>query len=199
MNLSWTERIYTKHGFVTEDVVQGISALDLGCGGRKLPGATGVDALALPGVDVVHDLEIRPWPFADEAFDLVFANHFLEHTEDVLATLGEAHRILKPGGRLVIQVPYFRSTDAVSDPTHRHLFTSASLDYVIKGTKLEKYSYTPFKFTRIGFWYGWPQRSRNPLVRRFKTYLNTHKSFYDQRLSLLVPTECVTWELEKVS
>jgi SAM-dependent methyltransferase len=198
MQSPWAPRIYTPRGFTREDILGGKQALDLGCGGRKLPGAVGVDSLKLPAVDIVHDLSVFPWPFADASFDLVFANHYLEHAPDVLRALGEAHRILKPSGRLVVQVPYFRSVDAFSDPTHAHYFTSASLDYVIAGTKLGEYSYTPFKYTRVGFWYGWPQRSKNPLARAFKSFISAHQHFYDQHLSLHVPMECVTWELEKV-
>ena len=196
--LSWALRIFTPTGFPKEDVLGGAHALDLGCGARKLPGATGIDALALPGVDIVHDLSKMPWPIEDGAFDLVLANHFLEHADDTIRTLGEMHRVLAPQGRAVIQVPYFRSTDAFADPTHRRFFTSASLDYVIKGTKVASgYAYAPYAFRQVGFWYGWPHPSANPIAQAFKNYIHAHRGFYDQRLSLLAPVKCVTWELER--
>ncbi len=197
MQSFWTTRIYTQRGFVRENILGDIRALDIGSGNRKLPGAIGIDRLKLPNVDVIHDLSRFPWPFPNESFNLVLANHFLEHTEDVLETLGEIHRILVPGGRLVIQVPYFRSLDAITDPTHRHFFTSATLDYVIEGTNLARYSYTQFFFKKIGFWYAWPQPSRNPFARLFKSFITSHRHFYDQYLSLVLPVECLTWELEK--
>ncbi|MHB1769839.1 MAG: class I SAM-dependent methyltransferase [Minisyncoccota bacterium] len=193
----WTTRIYTNRGFIRENILDGIRALDIGSGNRKLPGAIGIDVLKLPNVDVVHNLGHFPWPFQDGSFDLILANHFLEHSEDVLKTLEEVHRILAPGGRLVIQVPYFRSVDAVTDPTHRHFFTSATLDYVIEGTGLARYSYTPFLFKKIGFWYAWPQLSKNPFARLFKSFITAHRHFYDQYLSLVLPVACLTWELEK--
>ena len=43
--------------------------LDVGCGRDKIPGALGVDRVALPGVDVVHDLDSYPWPFEDSSFE----------------------------------------------------------------------------------------------------------------------------------
>lgn len=193
----WTPRIYTKTGFVRDSILEGTKALDIGCGDRKLPGAVGIDRLSLPAVDIVHDLDVFPWPIADASYDLVFANHFLEHVTDVLACLGEMHRILKPGGRAVIQVPYFRSVDAFSDPTHRHFFTASTLDYVCTDTSLSRYEYTPFTFKKVGFWYAWPQPSRNPFMALIKKYIHKHTAFYDQYLSLIIPTECVTWELEK--
>lgn len=195
---AWAPRIYTSSGFVKESIVKGVSALDIGCGNRKLPGATGIDSLALPAVDIVHDLDIFPWPVQSGSMDLVFANHYLEHANDVLKTLGEIHRILKPEGRLVVQVPYFRSVDAVTDPTHRHFFTANTLDYVIEGTKLRTYAYTPFSFSKIGFWYGWPHESKRFIARAFKNFMDAHTHVYDQYLSLIAPVECVTWELQKI-
>ncbi len=193
----WVPRIYTSRGFTKKDILDGARALDVGCGDRKLPGAIGVDALALPSVDVVHDLSIFPWPFADNSFDLVYANHFLEHVDDVVRTLEEIHRILVVGGRATIQVPYFRSTDAFTDPTHRHFFTSRSLDYVVEGGALQsRYQYSKVLFRKCGFWYGWPHSSRNPLKQLLKSFIAAHPVFYDQYLSLFLPTECLTWELE---
>jgi len=51
--------------------------LELGCGANKTPGAVGVDRVAGPGVDVVHDLSRLPWPFPDNTFDEVRLSHIL--------------------------------------------------------------------------------------------------------------------------
>lgn len=198
MHKLWAPQIYTPRGFVTGDMLHGARALDVGCGGRKLPGAVGMDILALPGVDVVHDVDHAPWPFADGSFDLVFLNHVLEHVVDVVATMEEIHRVLAPGGRVVIQVPYFRCTDAYNDPTHTHFFASQTLDYFIEGAGLARYRYSDKLFRRAGFWYGWPHRSRNPLRQALKHVMHRYPRWYDQYLSVLLPTECLTWELEVV-
>ena len=195
--MSWTEQIYTPTGFTKKNILNGKRAVDLGCGVRKLPGATGIDSLKLPAVDIVHNLDTFPWPLKDKEFDLVFANHFLEHSTDFIRALGEIHRILKPGGRFVLQVPYFRAVDAFSDVTHKHFFTSHSLDYVIEGTRVfNEYAYAPYRFRKVGFWYAWPHPSKNPLANLFKRFIHRHPDFYDQYLSLVLPLECVTWELE---
>jgi SAM-dependent methyltransferase len=194
-----TQKIYTPQGFTQENVFGSRRVLDIGCGNRKVPGAIGMDTIASPSVGVVHDMGRVPWPFNSKEFDVVLMNHSLEHTSDVLKTLGEAHRILKPGGRLIVQVPYFRHRDAWSDPTHKHFFTSRSLDYVLKGKKIaDDYHYTSFRFQDRGFWYGWPQRSRNPLRQWIKKIIHRYPDFYDQYLSLLIPVECLTWEIEAV-
>ena len=40
---------------------QGIQ-LDIGCGANKQPGFVGIDIRPLDGVDIIHDLEVQPWP-----------------------------------------------------------------------------------------------------------------------------------------
>ncbi len=192
----WAPRIYTPFGFVRADVLNGVRALDVGCGGRKLPGAVGMDTLSLAGVDVVHDANNIPWPFEAGTFELVFLNHALEHVGNLVAVMDEIHRVLRPGGRLVVQVPYFRSVDAFNDPTHTHFFTAGSLDYFIEGSGLSNYHYSKKLFLKKGFWFGWPHSPRNPLRRALKSFISACPSWYDQYLSLVLPVECLTWELE---
>ena len=193
---SFAKEIYTQDGIVTGNIFPDLKVLDVGCGQRKLKGAIGLDVVPNSEADVIHDVSKLPWPFENDSFDVVFTNHHLEHVENPLQFLGEVHRILKPGGRVVIQVPYFRRADAFTDLTHRHFFTSRSLDYVIEGAKLASYQYIEYRFKKIGFWYGWPAVSRNPIVQVFKNFITEHPRFYDQYLSLLLPVPCLTWELE---
>ena len=181
----WAQKIYTLDGFQRQNVLEGKKALDVGCGIRKLPGATGMDISKVPGVDVAHDANKTPWPLPDNSFDLILFNQSLEHLEDIKKVLKEAWRILKKDGRVVAQVPYFRSNDAFADVTHKHFFTSNSLDYI-----------PDFKFRIIGFWYGWPHKSQNPLRQAFKNFIHRFPDFYDKYLSLLISVECLTWELE---
>ncbi|HBT81649.1 hypothetical protein A2757_00620 [Candidatus Giovannonibacteria bacterium RIFCSPHIGHO2_01_FULL_48_47] len=181
----WVKKIYTPSGFSKINILGNKKALDVGCGGRKLPGAIGMDVRQEAGVDIVHDANKTPWPFLDNSFDLVLFNQSLEHLEDVSRALGEARRVLKAGGRVILQVPYFRSVDAFADVTHGHFFTSRSLDYILD-----------FKFKIISFWYGWPHPSKNPIRQIFKNFIHRFPDFYDKYLSLLIPVECLTWELE---
>jgi SAM-dependent methyltransferase len=44
-------------------------------------------------------------PFPDGSFDLVIASEILEHIPDDRAAIGEAVRVLRPGGRLAVTVP----------------------------------------------------------------------------------------------
>ncbi len=44
-------------------------------------------------------------PFPEASFDMVLSHEVLEHVDDDRGAVAEAHRVLKPGGRLVIFAP----------------------------------------------------------------------------------------------
>jgi len=60
---------------------------------------------AAQGSDYMFDLE-QPFPIPDASFDHVLALNVLEHIFNYQNMLDEAHRILKPGGTLVLAVPF---------------------------------------------------------------------------------------------
>lgn len=55
------------------------------------------------------DASAEQLPFADGSFDLVFSVAVLEHVQDLEATMREALRVLKPGGRFWANVPNYNS------------------------------------------------------------------------------------------
>jgi len=196
-SITYAEQIYTPFGITKENIFHNKEkVLHIGSGKAALPGTKTIDIIDFPEVDVVHDLDIFPWPFADNSYDLIFAHSVFEHLENQLKTMEEISRILKPGGRLVITVPYFRCVDAFTDSTHTHFFTTQSLNYYIRGSELSNFEYTNVKFKKIGFWYGWPHPSKNILVRLLKKIMNRYPYFYDQYLSIIFPVKILIWELE---
>lgn len=88
------------------------SLLDVGCGEkpyrRWLPGVTdhvGLDVVGGPHVDHV----VEPgavWPLPDAYFDAVLCTQVLEHAEDPDHVLSEIGRVLRPGGVLVLSLPF---------------------------------------------------------------------------------------------
>lgn len=194
----FTLKIFTPSGITKENVfTEGQKVLHIGSGSSKLAGSESVDILKLPGVDVVHDLDILPWPYDNNSFDIIYAHSVFEHLKDIVATMDEMYRILKPTGRIVIAVPYFRHVDAFVDPTHEHFFTYRSLDYFIQdGNGLANYSYSKSRFRKVGFWFGWPQKPKNPIKRLLKKCIHTHPKFYEMYLSYFYPVQILVWELE---
>ncbi|MFI5350996.1 MAG: class I SAM-dependent methyltransferase, partial [Elusimicrobiota bacterium] len=72
---------------------------------RRLgPRLTTIDIAPGEHVDLVADCTRLAFP--DSCFDLILHSHVLEHVSDDVSALREAHRVLKPGGRLVFNVPF---------------------------------------------------------------------------------------------
>jgi hypothetical protein len=106
--------------------------LNLGCGRSPLPGWVNVDVAALPGIDVVADLDAcrtQRLPFDDDSASRFQMLHVLEHIGDTLALMQELHRIAEPGALLTIRSPYGSSDEADEDPTHRHRLFINSFAY----------------------------------------------------------------------
>lgn len=79
--------------------------LNIGCGHRRLPGYTGIDVVPREAVDIVAKADAIPLP--DSCADEVLAVHLLEHFFEWEAPglLAEWHRLLKPRGALVLEMP----------------------------------------------------------------------------------------------
>jgi len=107
--------------------------INLGCGKDIREGWVNVDRVKIDGVDIVHDLNKFPYPFKSNSADYISMKHILEHLDDIPKVMEEIHRILKPYGKVEIIVPYYKSTAAVTDPTHKHLFTEHSMDFFFGG------------------------------------------------------------------
>ena len=117
-----------------------MSKLNIGCGLDFIPNAINHDLTKFdPRVDVAHDLNVFPWPWADNTFDEVIAKAVLEHlVPDLVQSLNEIWRILKPGGLVTIKLPHWRSDIAYQDPTHRWFFSLLSFEQFDLRTKRGK-------------------------------------------------------------
>lgn len=124
--------------------------LNLGCGNKLVAGAVQHDRTKhRPEVDVVWDLNDRPWPWPDGSFDLIVACAVLEHLKlTLLESFAECWRILRPGGILHVKLPHWQSDMAYVDPTHYWKFSLRSLDVFDPETAFgRRYGfYTPFKW-----------------------------------------------------
>jgi SAM-dependent methyltransferase len=112
-----------------EHVVKQAKILELGCGRTKRPHAIGIDRIPLPGVDIVHDLNQVPYPFADNTFDEVYAIHVIEHMDSILLVMEEIYRITRPNARVVIITPHHSDAISWQDPSHKWHLNSYSFSY----------------------------------------------------------------------
>lgn len=64
-------------------------------------------------------MDIHRMPFPDRSFDVVLCNHVLEHVDNDMRALTEIHRVLRPGGFAILQVPFFSPVPDVTleDPS----------------------------------------------------------------------------------
>jgi SAM-dependent methyltransferase len=125
-----------------------VRVLDVGCGIKKAPGALGIDRNPASAADVLCDLDRLPYPFADDSFDRLEATHVIEHVSDVIRTMEEFHRLVKPGGRVRVVTPHYTDFSSFCDPTHRWHLNSFSFRYFGQDHGGFGY-YSPVRFREI--------------------------------------------------
>ena len=135
--------------------------LNLGCGRFPKPGFVNVDWVAAPGVDVVHDLTVLPYPFEAETFDRIEADHVIEHLSEVFRVMAELHRLLRPGGVLVMRVPHF--SRGFSHPEHKRGF-DATFPYYFDPSFPGGYTGTHFECDSVRMrWFAQPYLKKTVL------------------------------------
>lgn len=155
--------------------------LDIGCGKNKQHGFIGVDSIAFEGVDVVHDVRVSPWPWADEEVEQVHCSHFIEHLtgEERVAFFNELARVMKNGAQAQIISPHWSHDCAYGDPTHKWPPISGwTFMYLNKGWRevnAPHVAYTcDFDWTVGGIWDEWLNiRNQDMKVFAMQRYVNS--------------------------
>lgn len=140
--------------------------LDIGCGGNKMEGFVGMDIRDEPGVDIVHDMTVYPWPLPDECVNAAVGSHILEHIPPWNFTfvnfMNELWRVMKPYKEFAFVVPHGASGGFLQDPTHCNPCNEFTFDY-----------FCPERETRYWFIY-------KPKPWRLKhLFLNTGTMFFE--------------------
>lgn len=81
--------------------------LNLGSGAYPKSGYTNVDFYSLYESEVRHDLNLFPYPFPDNEFELIEADHVVEHLHEPFQVMAELYRIAQTGAKIIIRVPHF--------------------------------------------------------------------------------------------
>lgn len=119
--------------------------LNLGCGEKRISNFTGVDKIKTTATDIVCDLNVFPYPFPENCADEIIMDNVLEHLDDTIAVMEEIYRLAIPGAIIKINVPYFKSNSAFTDPTHKHFFTETSFKYFNEQDPLHFYTKAKFE------------------------------------------------------
>lgn len=140
-----------------------LRSLDVGCGyGAMLPGlarygpASGVDVFPeaveecrRQGFESVETASAYELPAGPESYDVVTYFDCIEHLDDDMAALREAHRVLRPGGHVVASVPayafLFSNNDRVAH--HKRRYTRGELR-----RKLAEAGFEVRKASYVNFW-----------------------------------------------
>jgi SAM-dependent methyltransferase len=152
---------------VNLDINSDSKILDFGCGnGNRLldlnwfgfNNLTGIDEFIAS--DIIHNKNVRVLKRKiseiDEQFDLITANHSVEHLPDPREILGEFHRLLKPQRLALIRIPliskawetYGIDWVQLDAPRHLFLFTEKSFRQLAENTgfTVEKVLYDSDEF-----------------------------------------------------
>jgi len=124
--------------------------LNLGAGNRIIEGAVNHDLVQhRPEIDIVHDLNILPWPWESGEFNKIEARSVLEHLKlDLIESMSECWRVLEDRGVVVLTYPICTSFNIHHDPTHRWFWSERSIEFLDPTTELGKAYcyYTPRKW-----------------------------------------------------
>lgn len=106
--------------------------LHVGCGRNILQGWINLDLVALPGVDIVADLDDcknTQLTLSRDSIEEFFVSHVIEHINNPLEMMQELHRVAKPNAKAVFRCPYGSSDEAFEDPTHVRQYFLSSFGY----------------------------------------------------------------------
>ena len=122
-----------------------MKTLTVGCGihYKKRSGDVGMDIIAHPNVDVVHDAN-TDWQFKENSFDSVVAIHVVEHLKSMMHFMNESWRVLNEGGELYIETPLAGSNSELewADPTHIRCYTPYTFHNYFTLRGIKEFGYT---------------------------------------------------------
>ena len=105
--------------------------LNLGAGNKKYDGFINLDKYKIFKPDILHDLEIFPYPIKDNEVNEIKLYHVLEHLgqhpETFNNIIKEIYRICSNEAIVDIRVPHPRHNHFLADPTHVRPITTEGL------------------------------------------------------------------------
>ena len=177
--------------------------MGVGCGDHKREEYIGMDIVPLAGIDVVHDMNKIPWPFAQSEY-----NDVQEHSNNFLGILEEIYRVGKNSCIIKISDPHYSSDNMYTDPTHTTFFSSRSFNYFDKSLGYKHNFYLQevnFKIKKVhlSFREYYTHDGENPFFNPFKWIglewlINKFSRIYERFFCWILPVGEIYYELEIV-
>ncbi len=126
--------------------------LDLGCGIKPFrhvydkysESSVGIDVAQSPHgtseADVIYDGKKIPFP--DQEFDYVFCTEVMEHVPEPKDFLKEIYRVLKPGGVLIMTIPFM--VPLHEEPYDFYRYTKYGLKHLLEASGYSSHTIKPF-------------------------------------------------------
>ncbi len=146
--------------------------INLGCGKEIKEGYINLDFEEFDGVDVIHDLNIFPYPFKTNQFKEILMDRSLEHLDNPYRVMKEIYRIAQKDAVIKIRVPHFSSIQCWGNLQHKRGFSVRTFN----SGGIEKdfeVIYAEIEIPRIRFFI-------KPMVKMFPL-------FYEKNLAYIFP------------
>jgi SAM-dependent methyltransferase len=154
---AWRQSNWAFYQRAADALPSGALVLDIGAGRGDLKphfarqNYVGVDIFPYPEIDIVGDV-LTQAIIADGSADAVLSSNVLEHVSDAGGFLRALARMLRPGGRLYLAVPFLIKLHQI--PVDMARYTHYHLADLVRGAGLQCDSihvvYTPWAYARWG-------------------------------------------------
>jgi methyltransferase family protein len=105
-----------------------------------------LDAIQFPWIDVVNTC--RSLPFRDSVFDAVISQAVFEHLPDPFFAAREVYRVLRSGGRALIDTAFMQPFHG--DPDHYFNMTCSGLRQIMQGFQIEELGVRSYQNPSLG-------------------------------------------------
>lgn len=180
------------HNFINKHFTKRqFNSLNLGCGTDYQEGYINVDISDKDvygnkiKVDVVHDLNIFPYPFPDNHFLEIKAQAIVEHLYDRMKVWHELYRIAEKGCVIKVVVPHYSGCVLYDDPTHYQGYSTKTGEMIASMTGLT------LTKNRILV-------SDNRYLKFLDSIINLAPRLYEKTISGIIPSHCIEWEFVKL-
>lgn len=144
VNPFWIARRALWHGLAEKSSVLSGRLLDVGCGSKPYQPLFSVSSYVGLEIDSLKSRQLgmadyfydgSAFPFEDNSFDSVLCNQVLEHVFNPDAFIFEINRVLKPGGYLLLSVPFV--WDEHEQPWDYARYSSFGLKFLLENNNFK--------------------------------------------------------------